>query len=588
MSYSNGLVSTPISMTNIKTAIGENSYVLSVLCKSDKINLWAKYKPYGVNGYYGVIKMPFSSWSTLKSYCNGNENGWSYDKKAEKFKMGDFNNYKSNAKSIFNGISTIDDEYARSDTFTVTLKTNSLTSNELSFSDLGVNGSSFSVLLSNGTTNKTFSASLTLGSGGLSATVSLSGLDLGSWSIYPYISGNYTLPYASSQSFNLIKSWVTASNASSSYDDTDLTYSIHLKSNASKTKTFNNVTFSVLNSSYTAIGSDNKGQLTFSAGEGKTISGSITISNTLLDLDASTTYYYHVHDSGGGIDETGSLTVEDNRYYYVAVLDHKEWNDAPNAGGQGSHTYYIDIYKHWKKDGTEELYKSKVDEITFTYNFNSQNMSHSDYNSKYVSKYYSNSTYGIYSQLLTGRVDQSTLPYEYEIVATETSRTNAPYNGGNATVTYDILKRCVYHPSATSEQSNATKTFSHYFNATDSTTGNTYSTTEYYDGIYPIKVTYYQDGKPSSGGSEEPSPGESQLTLTYDPNPVGWQKGSTSSPSLSGTFSWVSGPADGCDVTLGSDGVITVNTSHLKAACQLGVVKVVTSSGTATCTVNIK
>lgn len=582
MSYTNNLISKPISITNIKTAISESSYALSILCKSDNINLWAKYKPHGTNGYYGVIKFPFSSWSTLKSYCNGGKNGWSYDKKSEEFKIGDFNNYKSNAKCIFNGVSSIDDEYARSDTFTVTLNTNSLTNYELSLSDLGINGSYFSVLLSNGTTNKTFSSEITLGSGGLSATVSLSGLDLGSWSIYPYITGNYTLPYASGQSFNLIKSWVTASNASSSYDDTNLTYSIQLKSNASKSKTFSNVTFSVLNSSYSVIGSRNNGQLTFSAGEEKTISGSIAISNTLLNLDVSTTYYYHVYDSGGGIDETGSLTVEDNRYYYVAKLSHKTWNDAPNAGGQGSHTYYIDIYKHWKKDGTEELYKSEVDEITFTYNFTSQNMSHSNYNSKYVNKYYSNSTYGIVNQQMTGQVDQSTLPYEYEIVATETSRTNAPYDGGNATVTYDILKRCIYHPSDTSEQSNDTKTFSHYFSATDSTTGDSYSTTEYYNGTYPINVTYYQDGKPSSGD------GDSSLTLTYSPNPIDWRAGSTSSPSLSGTFSWVSGPADGCDVTLGSDGVITVNSSHLSAACELGVVKVVTSSGSATCTVSIK
>lgn len=581
MAYSNNLVTKPISITNIKNAINVNSYSLSVLSTSGSINLWAKYKPYGENYGYGVIKKSFASWSVLKSYCNGDKNGWGYEKKSKNYKIGDFNNYKSDAKCIFNGTSIIDDEYAKSDNFTITLNTNTVTSNELSYSDLGLNNSTFSVLLSNGTTNKTFNSLTTLSNGGLRISVSLNDLELGKWSLYPYLSGDYTIPYVSSQSFNLIKSWITASQAASSYDDTDLSYSIALKSNASKSKTFNNVTFSILNSSYTSIGSRSSGSLTFSPGEDKIISGSITISNTLLNLDASTVYYYHVYDSGGGIDETGSLSVEDNRYYYVAVLRHKTWYDAPNEGGEGSHVYYIDIYKHWKKDGREELYVSGADEITFTYSFSSRNMSHTSYNSKNVTKYYSNNTYNIVNQVLTGTVDQKTLPYEYEIIPTETSRTNAPYDGGNATVTYTILKRCSYHPSDTSEQTTDTKTFSHYFEATDSVTGNEYTNNETYDG-HIISVTYKQDGKPSSGGSTD------DLVLTYNPNPVDWKVGSTSSPSISGTFSWESGPADGCDVTLGSDGVITVNSNHLSAACDLGVVKVVTSNGTATCLVKIK
>lgn len=45
MSYSNGIISAPVSIDDVKAALGESSNDLSVLCTSKNINMWSKHKP---------------------------------------------------------------------------------------------------------------------------------------------------------------------------------------------------------------------------------------------------------------------------------------------------------------------------------------------------------------------------------------------------------------------------------------------------------------------------------------------------------------------------------------------------------------
>lgn len=45
MSYSNGIISAPVTIDDVKAALGESSNDLATLCKSEKINMWSKYKP---------------------------------------------------------------------------------------------------------------------------------------------------------------------------------------------------------------------------------------------------------------------------------------------------------------------------------------------------------------------------------------------------------------------------------------------------------------------------------------------------------------------------------------------------------------
>lgn len=45
MSHSNGIISAPVSIDDIKSVLGESSNDLGTLCKSSAINMWSKKKP---------------------------------------------------------------------------------------------------------------------------------------------------------------------------------------------------------------------------------------------------------------------------------------------------------------------------------------------------------------------------------------------------------------------------------------------------------------------------------------------------------------------------------------------------------------
>lgn len=52
MSYNseNGIISAPVSIDDVKQALGESSNDLATLCKSENINVWSKYKPISCKG----------------------------------------------------------------------------------------------------------------------------------------------------------------------------------------------------------------------------------------------------------------------------------------------------------------------------------------------------------------------------------------------------------------------------------------------------------------------------------------------------------------------------------------------------------
>lgn len=54
MSYNseNGIISAPVSIDDVKQALGESSNDLATLCKSENINIWSKYKPISCKGEF--------------------------------------------------------------------------------------------------------------------------------------------------------------------------------------------------------------------------------------------------------------------------------------------------------------------------------------------------------------------------------------------------------------------------------------------------------------------------------------------------------------------------------------------------------
>lgn len=56
MSYSNGIISAPVSIDDVKSALGESSNDLATLCKSSNINKWAKYKPISIGKPFNITE----------------------------------------------------------------------------------------------------------------------------------------------------------------------------------------------------------------------------------------------------------------------------------------------------------------------------------------------------------------------------------------------------------------------------------------------------------------------------------------------------------------------------------------------------
>ena len=61
MSIVNGIIQAPISIADVKTVLGETSNDLATLCRSDKINMWAKYKPVELNKPFTSDEFDFTN-----------------------------------------------------------------------------------------------------------------------------------------------------------------------------------------------------------------------------------------------------------------------------------------------------------------------------------------------------------------------------------------------------------------------------------------------------------------------------------------------------------------------------------------------
>ena len=136
MSYANSKVTAPVSISDVKAAVGYNSGDLSTLITNGAINIWAKYKPVAKNlidtvtgqwdatnnkwlasatwwkgnlvDYIGGIKpKEFYVFSQLLSFYDGNLNGWEYNRPAgganQPYRLQDFACYNKDAPKPIEG-----------------------------------------------------------------------------------------------------------------------------------------------------------------------------------------------------------------------------------------------------------------------------------------------------------------------------------------------------------------------------------------------------------------------------------------------------------------------------------------------------
>lgn len=69
MSYNSdsGIISAPVSIDDVKQALGESSNDLATLCKSENINIWSKYKPISCKGDFKEYPIREDSEETVTS-----------------------------------------------------------------------------------------------------------------------------------------------------------------------------------------------------------------------------------------------------------------------------------------------------------------------------------------------------------------------------------------------------------------------------------------------------------------------------------------------------------------------------------------
>lgn len=119
MSVSNGKITAPVSIDDVKTVLGESSNDLATLCTSPKINVWAKYKPTvypspfpddwykAKDGNYGLnitVENAKNNWTDIVAEYSKINNGYGnlYNRPTgganAPYRLGDFRGYNHNAK----------------------------------------------------------------------------------------------------------------------------------------------------------------------------------------------------------------------------------------------------------------------------------------------------------------------------------------------------------------------------------------------------------------------------------------------------------------------------------------------------------
>lgn len=114
MSVTNGKIVAPVSIDDVKSILGESSNDLATLCKSSKINVWAKYKPTiypspftddwykAKDGNYGInitVENGKSNWKDLVGEYSKTNNGYGnlYNRPTgganAPYRLGDFRGY---------------------------------------------------------------------------------------------------------------------------------------------------------------------------------------------------------------------------------------------------------------------------------------------------------------------------------------------------------------------------------------------------------------------------------------------------------------------------------------------------------------
>nr|DAG47515.1 MAG TPA: hypothetical protein [Caudoviricetes sp.] len=219
-----GIISAPVSIDDVKQALGESSNDLATLCKSKNILLWAKYKPYhinqlfiddndwyNINGDHGITIPNTTSLNSVIEFYNQNNNGFGYYRPVggenSPYRLGDFRGYDSNAKFQIKGISH-PTTWVKGDgyiTFGCSIYSDNELGNSIKLSDFEtLKNCYFGVMLLQDKTIKYYRTSnKTILNDGISINISDSAIYSGTYDIYPFLS---TASFYNNQNANNVAS----------------------------------------------------------------------------------------------------------------------------------------------------------------------------------------------------------------------------------------------------------------------------------------------------------------------------------------------------------------------------------------------
>lgn len=205
MSVSNGKITAPVSIDDVKSLLGYGSNDLASLCTYEGINMWAKYKPVDSDNAFLDIN---TGWKGKRNDCNINypkatniydikgyysqaNNGFTHRTASAPYRLGDFRGYNHNARSEYLEIGTTSPSAEDAVSISAAYNLQSVDSDWISMKDLlnDVNITyHFGVLLYNNNGNK-----LQYMRTSDTNTVKFTKVNAGTYTVYPFMSSvDYT------------------------------------------------------------------------------------------------------------------------------------------------------------------------------------------------------------------------------------------------------------------------------------------------------------------------------------------------------------------------------------------------------------
>lgn len=298
MSLVNGRIIAPVGLFEVAAQLNEK-FNLDDVCLSDYINIFARYKPQAIlasqetpgviteaqrkQTNYGITPFSFTNYRNVVNYCNGNLNGWSWQKPKTWYRLTDFcsedgkKGYWHNAPKIVNFVKILNDNVANyagagslsNLSFVVSLPVQNgyydeAVTLDLLFPDILGSRFYFGIYITNGTQSRRVTGTVPLGriSSDMYDQIEFSAVNIpaGNWKAYPFLSSVqmslgdedtvatfYSLPYAYPIPFTIYSQAtavvVTLKNISFNSSYTTFTATIEVKNATAASLAFTNASW---------------------------------------------------------------------------------------------------------------------------------------------------------------------------------------------------------------------------------------------------------------------------------------------------------------------------------------------------------